>query len=440
MSGLRFEIEWENPAAAAGPELRATWAHLRIFVDDDCITEVHDLAARSVRNGIYLSLYPLAEWLATHWWHLFAELDNPRRTEPADYLRRHNLRYGRDGFAFPNLICCPLNGHVTLTWADSAGPAEMVRFLSQGKALLPAADVEAGFAGLIETVIRRLDQSDLAETFLHQEWRAICEADADERAFCMAAAALGQDPYGLDDEVSEALLEVGRLLPEAVTEDFFASAEVPQLLDQARQVASALQKAASQDLQLQSIMDLRRGLHFQTEARHPWQDGYAWARRLRQELNLNGQIPGNIQEIGAMVGLDPAEFKGAVHTGGRVPPVFDAVMNVNGLQSPGFILRSQNQANLKFSFCRALIEYLAADQPGPALVASDSSLRQKRNRAFAAEFLVPSEELRAALPGTYLGPEELDVLARKFKASSWLIRHQLENHQLARLAPLSGDF
>ncbi|MGK2906219.1 MAG: ImmA/IrrE family metallo-endopeptidase [Desulfuromonadales bacterium] len=440
MNRLRFEIEWEDPAAAAGLELRATWAHLRIFVDDECVTQVHDLAARSVRSGIYLSLYPLAEWLATHWWSLFAELENPRRTEPAEYLRRHNLRYGRDGFAFPNLVFCPLNGHVTLSWADSAGPAEMVRFLSQGKVVLPAADVDAGLKELVEAVIRRLDQSEVPHTVLHEEWRAVCEADADERAFCMAAAALGQDPYSLDDKVSEDLLEVSSLLPVAVTEDFFASAEVAQMLDQARQVALALQKASSQDIQLQTVMDLRRDLQFQKEARQPWGDGYAWARRLRQELKLNGQIPGNIRDIGVMFGIDPTDFNRAVNTGGAVHPVFDAVMNINSQQSPGFVLRRQNQSNLKFSFCRALIEYLAADQPGPALVAADYSLRQKRNRAFAAEFLVPSEELQKALPGPYLGPEELDVLARKFKASPWLVRHQLENHNLARLAPLSGDF
>jgi len=440
MKRLRFDIEWEDPAAAMGPELRATWAHLRIFVDDECLTEVHDLAARSVRNGIYLSLYPLAEWLAMHWWHLFYELENPRRTEPAEYLRRHNLRYGRDGFAFPNLVLCPLNGHVALSWANSTGPSELVRFLSQGKSLLPAVDVEAGLKGLIETVIQRLDQSDLPETILHQEWREICGADAAERAFCRAAAALGQDPYNLEDGVSEALLEVSRLLPAAVSEDFFASAEVSLLLDQARLVESALQKSAAQEIKLQPIMDLRRDLKFRAEARHPWEDGYAWARRLRQELKLNGKVAGNIEEVGIMLGLAPADFNRAVDKAGRVPAVFDAVMNLNRHQSPGFVLRPQNQVNLKFSFCRALIEYLAADQPGPALVATDYSLRQKRNRAFAAEFLVPAEELKQALPGPYLGPDDLDALARKFKASSWLVRHQLENHNLARLAPASGDF
>jgi len=439
MNRLRFEIEWEDPAAAVGLELRATWSHLRIFIDDTCLTQVHDLAARSVRNGIYLPLYPLAEWLAMHWWSLFAELENPRRTLPNEYQRRHNLRYGRDGFIFPNLILRPLNGQIALNWGDSADCTGMVRFLSQGSALLSASDVITSISDLIETVIRRLEQSGLQNTLLHQEWQAINSADAKEGVFCTAAAALGLDPYSLDNEVSEAILQAGKLLPKPVVEEFFASADTSQLLIQAHQVSKALARAKAQTARLQPVIDIRRRVRFESKARAPWEDGYSWARQLRKELCLNGQVPGVINDIGTMLGLASEEFARAVTVMKAVPVVFDAVVNLNDQRSPGFVLRNQSQANLKFSFCRALIEYLAAEQPGPALVAADYSSRQKRNRAFAAEFLVPSEELRDALPSDYLGPDELDALARRFKVSSWLVQHQVENHKLARLAPSVSD-
>jgi hypothetical protein len=439
MNRLRFEIEWEDPAAAVGQELRATWAHLQIFVDDQCLTQVHDLAARSVRNGIYLPLYPLAEWLAMHWWGLFAEMENPRRTPPEDYLRRHNLRRGRDGFAFPDLVFRPLNGEVALAWEDSRDPAGAVRFLARGKALLPAEEVDAALRDLIEAVLRRLDQFGVQATALHEEWQAVTAADAEERSFCRAAAALGLDPYALDEEVSEALLEVERLLPPAVSEEFLASATAAQLLPQARQVAAALKKAGSQKVRLQTMIELRQRIRFASASRQPWEDGYACARRLRRELSLNGEAPEDIDDIGTLFGVAAADLRSVVTRVAAVPDFFDAAMNLNDQQSPGFVLRRQSRENLKFAFCRALFEYLAADQPGPALIAADYSLRQKRNRAFAAEFLVPAELLREALPGDYLDSEAVDALARRFKASPWLVRHQLENHRLARLAPLGEE-
>jgi len=440
MNRLRFEIEWENPAAAVGPELRATWAHLQIFVDGHCLTQVHDMPARSVRNGIYLPLYPLAEWLAMHWWGLFSELDNPRRTLPEEYLRRHNLRFGRDGYAFPDLIFRPLNGQTVLAWEDSFDPTWAVRFLGHGKAVLPAREVEAGLRDLIETVILRLDHLGVRDTALHEEWQAVTSADADEQAFCRAAATLGLDPYSLDEEMSAALLEVGRLLPAAVSEDFLASATAVQLLHQARQVAAALKKAGNQKGRLLAIKELRQRIRFESVNLHPWEDGYACARQLRQELSLNGEVPANIDDIGNMLGVATTDLRLAVTRAASVPVFLDAAVNLNDHHSPGFVLRRQSRENLKFAFCRSLFEYLAADQPGPALIAADYSLRQKRNRAFAAEFLVPSEQLREALPGDYLDPEAVDDLARRFKVSSWLVRHQLANHNLARLAPLVENF
>ena len=70
---LQIEFDWEDPQAAKGPELRATWARLRILINNVPVTQVLDSSARSVRDGIYIPLYPLAEWLAMHWWSLFHE-------------------------------------------------------------------------------------------------------------------------------------------------------------------------------------------------------------------------------------------------------------------------------------------------------------------------------------------------------------------------------
>jgi Zn-dependent peptidase ImmA (M78 family) len=56
------------------------------------------------------------------------------------------------------------------------------------------------------------------------------------------------------------------------------------------------------------------------------------------------------------------------------------------------------------------------------------------NRAFAAEFLVPHEMLKRELSGAMIGEDEIDDLAVEYGVSTFVIRHQIENHQLAQIA------
>ena len=65
-TGTMFAFE----RAGVAPELRATWASLRIRAGKTAITRVFDGRSRTVREEIFVPIYPLAEWLATNWWFL----------------------------------------------------------------------------------------------------------------------------------------------------------------------------------------------------------------------------------------------------------------------------------------------------------------------------------------------------------------------------------
>jgi hypothetical protein len=122
MSGLRFECDWEDPKGVLVPELRSTWARLTIFVNETPVTQVYDHGANSVRNGIYLPLYPLAEWLAINWWTVFHELEVSRRpisavpaqTQPSVFAGRLCVSkpaenpIGKDGRVMGSLRCSRL--------------------------------------------------------------------------------------------------------------------------------------------------------------------------------------------------------------------------------------------------------------------------------------------------------------------------------------------
>ena len=72
-----------------------------------------------------------------------------------------------------------------------------------------------------------------------------------------------------------------------------------------------------------------------------------------------------------------------------------------------------------------------------ALANASHSARQKYNRAFAAEFLAPAEQIHRVLPTEMADDETMSVIAHEFGVSEYVIRHQIENHGIATLCGAS---
>lgn len=193
-NGLQIEFEWQDPGDARGEELRATWASLSVFIDNRPVTELSDTKTKSIRNSIVLPLFPLAEWIADHWWFLRAEVDRPDGTNPLEFDRRHNIRWAREGFVLPALQFVPTGKDVSARWDPSEIPDAGIRFLSSGRAVLDGREVAESLRGLVNAVIARLEESGVTGTTLREQWLAIENADESEGEFCQASARLGIDP------------------------------------------------------------------------------------------------------------------------------------------------------------------------------------------------------------------------------------------------------
>ena len=116
--------------------------------------------------------------------------------------------------------------------------------------------------------------------------------------------------------------------------------------------------------------------------------------------------------------------------------LFDAMVDCEDGGSPAFLTTKQRAEQIRFAFCRALFEYLSSADSPSALVTVAGTDRQKRNRAFAAEFLAPASWLRQRISGTWVGQDEVDDWAHALGVSTFVIKHQIENHSLARLVGL----
>jgi IrrE N-terminal-like domain len=428
MSGLALDFDWIDPADAKGAELRATWARLEIVVDETAITRLIDFESRGVRKSVFLPLYPLAEWLATHWWFLFSEVETLGRRTSDQYDHRHNLRYGAEGFAVPSFSIQPLGEQIKLEWRRARFGAQNLEFTESGSALVDARELRRALANFISTVLKRLQEMGVEGTLLEEEWKGVQAADSEERDFCSAVASLGLDPYSLEEEQQRIIIEVSEVLPASLLEDFFAVADFSTLAAQASQVLAALEASRNNNANLRSFKSLKE--EFASVRRPqgpPWQQGYQLAHQLRLRLNLNGDKLSSNPLLADALEIQPRQLAAAI-VETALPGPLDALGATNSRHSPGFAISSRREEAVRFAFCRALFEYLTIPEGQPLIVTRARSERQKRNRAFAAEFLVPADLLREALPGHVVGDEDIDDLAADFGVSPSVIRHQIENH------------
>ena len=430
MTDFRFSFDWEDPKGAQGDELRASWARLSVQVDGEPVCEHFDLHARSVKDCVAGPLYPVAEWLAIHWWHLFHEIEAPRGDRLASYSERHSLSRAGEGFALPHLTLSPLGRFAAVRWDAIEMSEAQVRFLRSGESLVETDALRAEIARLIGAVLERLDTEGITDTYLHNEWAAIASADAEESAFCRAAAALGLDPFNVSSRRGKEIIETSETVPDSVLDDYLAVAPLRQFRATTQKLKGTLDDLAGRTGTLPSLQKLREKRRTIRPTAMPWDEGYTWARSLRQELGLNGTVFQSIEDIAKPLKVSNAQLRDMV-----LEPVgldfADALVSLNRQDSPRFVVEKRHESSRLFTFCRALFDYVSAERRLPALVVDTHTEQQRKNRAFAAEFLAPARLIRQSIRRRTVGGEEIHDIADEFGVSDFVVKHQIENHDLA---------
>ena len=434
MATITFDTEWHDGAGIKGAELSATFASLRIRIDDQPVTRVLDSRARTVRDSVYVPLYPLAEWLVANWWFLACEFDNPTKAADHDFRRRHALGTHTEGYALPDLRIVPTGTHTFLEWSRRTSTSSKIDFLENGRASVEVVTFQEASSDLIERVIRRLRDFDIHDTFLQTEWESIQGADVEEATFLETAAGLGWDPYDLDEDqqgqVARLAQELGPLCSEAAS-----IMDASRLLDESSKIVAALETARTTEknrLQLQSLGPIleARG----STGSYPWRVGWVLARQARQRLKLDGQPVPTLESLAEALGIDGEALEQAT----QPMSALDGFRLMDGVVAEGprgtisLGLRGKSEQGRRFAFCRALAEVMTSG--GDALLTGGVTDRQRSNRAFAAEFLAPASGLRQRISEPVVDPDEVDELAEEFGVSTLVIVHQIENQGIAQLA------
>lgn len=428
MDDLRFQIEWLEADGVAGPEFQATWCRLQVLLNGNDLFRLYDEKTGSVRNGLYIPAYVFAEWLADRYHFLLQEYPRSTVREP-EYSYRHDLLYNREGYLLPELNIYPSDQRtITIDVSPVSYEYERKKFLAEEHHICDRSSFEAGVRRFINAVTERLEDCGIGETYLSRRWQELTDSDPEERLFIEVTSALGKHFAELtEDEVRE-FLDVSRDVPEEIIREFAPHLTFTEYLQQfglLSRLTLEMQSSAGRELRLQEI---RSELLVTAQRSHiPWVYGYTLARTLRTMLKAQARTFESVEDIHHLIGLE-SSLLSLSPTFSDVHSALNAVIVSPTKDRVNLALRENVRATSRiFSYCRALGEYFTMGEKKVSVVSSKESWGQQRNRAFAAEFLVPVQLLQERIAESSVHAEQIDALAEEFHVSSRLIRHQLGN-------------
>ena len=418
-----LDYEWVHADPYPERSVQHTMARLRITADGHVLTRFRDRHTDEVHSAIVTPLVRIAEWAVFHWWRLWYEPPVVSGDQHPGYDQAHDLRHAGNGFVLPRILLTPFGSTVRLEATPWETRYADVDFVGGGRASFGLADLKAEFASLIDDVILRLKEKGTPEESLEGDWKTIRNLNPEQAEFCRAAAMAGLDPLDVSEDLADAIERLWNETPASLREDALYAADASSPVMVGRWLPRQLERLKG----IESGAGWREIRATSCRSRPaedlPWKRGYSSAQTALEELNI-------------ALGRDALEQNGALEIGCRQaaspsPRIEGCVAS----DSPSCVTVHKRATGRRFLLARSLGDYLTRDEGSPAILGTRDAPRQAQSRAFAAEFLAPSEWLRSSV-GTArtVDPEAVDELAQAAGVSSWVIRHQLANHGIAEVA------
>ena len=423
---FRIEVDWLEGMAGEQIE-RSTYAQVVMLVDDQPVTELDDLFARTVRSGLRASANHLALWLASNWWRLRWEPESG--TDDTDWKLSHSVAAVGGGFAWPDLTFASDGKHVHVrSIAGAPKPTSPVRYLVDADRNIDVRAFEAGTDDFVQRVLARLSGIGIDGTELSQIWDELSKERRDPALSELRKleALLGFDPGEAPESIMSRMREAQQRVGSEAGNEVAAAKKsdapktIETLIDGAAQAQTSITVPAVSDI-------VERSKSAACEGALPWQRAEVAASVARGAWHLGAGRVANHQ-LDNIFGA-PARWV-EQPTQSRIP--LGAGFRVNGADSAVQLLgRSPIPANRRFELMRVVADHCfapSADRLLPLTTARTD--RQKFQRAFAQEILCPFAELSERFSNRKPDDDEIDATAREYEVSSLLIRTILVNKGL----------
>jgi len=423
-------VEW-LAGDTGSPFERATNAELSIVIGNHPVTETEDFESKTVRRTIRVSAGLAAIWLVANWWRLRWEAEPSISTrEDLSWAMSHHTPAIGGGFVWPDLafrgsdgqqISAVCKQHHTAI-SEELSP---IRYLNSFSAVIDASAFEKSVTAFVETVLARLHSLGVRKSELHDLWEDLHYERGNAKAYShrKLEALLGLDPDE-NDELIGSLSKWSTKFGKQALEEISAStdkAHITAILEDAKVAAQGVKSFA--EMPGRNEMSALMSLPVDTA---PWQQGQAAAYALREKWQLDSQ-PISDEMLAERLNISLNKLLDVKE---KAPFSF-ALRGGTGL---GFVLNRPHSHSRRFDTARLIGDHIGFDLNDPLRPATGAMTnRQKFQRAFAAEFLCPSEMIRERFKGKLDQGRAGDTVAElssEYKVSEQLILHHMQNRNV----------
>lgn len=413
------------------PEIRETSAFLTIQLGDYFATRADDDWSKSVRTNVRVSAYPLALWLASSWWRLRWEPTiEGTRSDRISWRMAHEMSAVGYGFIWPRLVFESDGENIEATCHPSRpATSEPLRYLESFRVSIPSKNFERSVDHFVSLVVARLETVGIRNSELQILWNEIKEEKVDLATveYRRFEAQLGFEP----DEAPESLLNDLIALSSKVGDGAIlevapaCSGEDPMAAFQ-RIVNLAGVTGPEGKLEVpSSVTRVTRSSEFMEDM--PWERGRRLAHAARQAWGLgDSKLPD--EAFSEILGISKSNLDYTNDVQEHLP--LGLAVRSTKADKWKFIFRRKARTGRRFEAARLLGDRIVAPAEDMWLPTTDAkTVRQKIQRAFAAEFLCPIKSLKYWLQDNY-SSESIEEAGEYFGVSPLAIRSHLANHGL----------
>jgi len=407
--GRRISIRWPSTGAGKTAPQWATLGRFSMSIAQRpaCLQVALGPKSHIDRTEVDVLLYRLTEWVVRRWWSIlygrwrYIDLRDHGSDNPFPSIRFRasgpNVEVACEPISYPS-TAFPTKVHETIP-------------LSEAKRMLRDE--------LIRPVLARLDEKKITNTFLQAWWSAIekSEQDATQRSFCVAAGALGLDPYQSTEKEIALIERVTELFQDEEARTEFLSVETPETVNRELQWIAGEEAARRETNRFAELPDIRKAVR----------SAVPGAEAVRASFQFAPDRPiGGVHELVRLFGAPK-------FTAGEPPDEGDETViralvsraNEEGKTSgPTIVSRAEGARSLPFLVARGIGDFLLFESRRAPITAA-YTWRQAAGRAFAAELLAPSDAVIGMIDEEGRSAEEV---ARHFGAVKLVVDHQYRNH------------
>ncbi len=423
MEKLSFLIDWLNPDPAEKKLLlSSTMADFGLRgMGKDFFSHLNSLdGGKRVQSRLQTSLYLVGDWLSEHFWRMAYEPAKGYDLAESsyDWLRAHCMVSIGRGYCWPHLFFYGDGDSVTAELKNF--PKESViplHFIEEGSVQISHQEFFTLVLEFLGKIQERLKSQKLSDEGFSLDLKSLIEEwkDIDFHQYRRLEACMG---LGIDENpdfvgsVLSLFDESSRLedVCEIVSDVNLDSSGLAQLQD----TFQILRDKANCDVSVLKNWDT-------SGAKPSIHTAYQWARILREKLDIDS---GAVSEKHFSDLLQLQVGKGLE----KLPE--NACFGMGEFQPDGkgsLVLTKKHPSSKRFQLARLIGDFVMSHQDSSLHIAGETySMRQKMQRAFAAEFLCPAAELESS----YDPRNREDFISSKaieYSVSELVIQHQVDN-------------